>query len=132
MDEHYHTLREIIFCFHNAGLSLVDYRKNCLQEKLKALVESDRAVLLAYLQGEITTCPQIDQQMVDSFVPPTVTSTRTKRKAEEMLATDTTAVTNDAGAADNTDAEKLNKLRAKFFPLYASKSSIYNISGKVC
>lgn len=125
-DEHYHTLREIVFCYENARLPLVGYRTNCLQEKLKALVEADRAALISYLRGETATCPQIDQQAVEAYVPPAPTSTRPKRKAEEI-----STVAPAEGTVTSADADRLSKLRSKFFPLYASKSSIYNIAGKV-
>lgn len=125
-DEHYHTLREIVFCYENAKLPLVGYRTNCLQEKLKALVEADRAALISYLRGETATCPQIDQQAVEAYVPPAPTSTRPKRKAEEI-----STVAPAEGTVTSADADRLSKLRSKFFPLYASKSSIYNIAGKV-
>eukprot|EP01033_Poteriospumella_lacustris_P005502 gene5502-3921_t len=124
-DEHYHTLREIVFCYENAKLPLVGYRTNCLQEKLKALVEADRAALISYLRGETATCPQIDQQAVEAYVPPAPTSTRPKRKAEEI-----STVAPAEGTVTSADADRLSKLRSKFFPLYASKSSIYNIAGK--
>eukprot|EP01039_Chlorochromonas_danica_P014633 gene14633-17114_t len=125
-DEHYHTLREIVFCYENAKLPLVGYRTTCLREKLKALVEADRAALISYLRGETATCPQIDQQAVEAYVPPAPTSTRPKRKAEEI-----STVAPAEGTVTSADADRLSKLRSKFFPLYASKSSIYNIAGKV-
>lgn len=126
-DEHYHTLREIIYCYENAKLPLVAYRTNCLHEKLKPLVEADRAALISYLNSETATCAQIDQQVVDSYVPPAPTSTRSKRKAEEISSS---AVTQE-GAVSSVDAERLAKVRSKYFPLHASKSSVYNVASKV-
>jgi hypothetical protein len=89
-----------------------------LQEKIKALVEADRAALLSYLQGETATCAQIDQQMIDSYA-------RNKRKAEDISLEPTEAV----APVNNADADRLKKLRSKFFPLYSSNNAIYNTSG---
>lgn len=115
-----------MFCYENAKLPLVGYRTNCLQEKLKALVEADRAALISYLRGETPSCPQIDAEAVKAYVPPAPTSTRPKRKADEI-----STVAPSEGTVTSADSDRLSKLRSKFFPLYPSKSAIYNIASKV-
>lgn len=143
-------------CYQNAGLSFSEYRRNCVQEKVRGLLEIDRTALLSYLNGEVESCVQIDQQVIDSYVPPQQAAersktssssrhskpssekpegqSRTKRKAEEMTASDSTAAPADGAVVDDSlaaDREALAKIRSRFFPLLATKTAVYNSSNTV-
>lgn len=65
---HYYSLAEVIFFYKNADASFPEYRKKAVELKITPVVETDRKDLQAYLNGSIDTCPQIDPQMVNSYL----------------------------------------------------------------
>lgn len=60
VEDYYYTLRDIIFFLENIDCAIGEYRRLCLDRKIVAVVEQDRASLKGYLTGEISTCPQIN------------------------------------------------------------------------
>ena len=88
--EYYYSVRDIVFFLENADGSFAEYRRKvcCLcwninhtniltlyipprlqavQHRVTAVVEQDRKQLKSYLSGELESCPQIDQDMVNKY-----------------------------------------------------------------
>ncbi len=88
LDDEYYTLKETIFCHENANAPIAQYRRNAVLARIAAFFEADRQALINYLSGKEQSCPQIDVQAAQNFVPPapakgsstTVTSSKRSNK----------------------------------------------------
>lgn len=65
--EYYYSVRDIVFFLENADGSFAEYRRKAVQHRVTAVVEQDRKQLKSYLSGELESCPQIDQDMVNKY-----------------------------------------------------------------
>lgn len=57
-----------MFFLENADSTIANYRRLCVEKKITAVGELDKANLKAFLTGELDTCPQIDLAAAASFV----------------------------------------------------------------
>mmetsp|Transcript_15704 Transcript_15704/g.26176 ORF Transcript_15704/g.26176 Transcript_15704/m.26176 type:complete len:460 (+) Transcript_15704:84-1463(+) len=63
--EGYYTLRDIIFFLENAAAGVVQYRNNVREAVgVTAVTHVDSKDLKNYLTGQISSCPQIDQERI--------------------------------------------------------------------
>lgn len=51
-DEYFYSLRDVIFFLENAHLTLAEYRRKAVENKISAIVEQDRMPLQKYLTGK--------------------------------------------------------------------------------
>lgn len=62
----YYTLRDVIFYLENANLQISEYRAKVNAAGVTAIVVQDSPHLMQYLTGQIDTCEQIDQSIINS------------------------------------------------------------------
>lgn len=133
-EDYYYTLIDIVLCHKYGSLQFNQYRMNCIQDKVRGLLEIDRTALLSYLRGDVETCPQIDRAMADSFVLPEKAVAKTPRGKEDQLTQvykkrkvdDLLSASVSSAVATAAEDDPLSRLRTRFFPLWPNKNSALN------
>lgn len=57
----------MVFFLENLNSNFREYRLKAVEMRVAAVVETDRADLTAYLQGKISSCPQIDATVAAEY-----------------------------------------------------------------
>lgn len=70
----FYSLKDIIFFLENAEMSVADYRRKAVENRITAVVEHDRHALKDYLTGVVETCPQIDLTAAAEFARSSATA----------------------------------------------------------
>jgi hypothetical protein len=100
-----------VYFLENANLPVGEYRRNALQNKIKAVIEVDRAAMLSYLTGQTDTCAQIDPAMQASFASASSRSTSSSAAPSILKRPAESSVDADASNTSSLHPEKLAELR---------------------